>query len=253
MRLNSAARAEYAYLRELGAGVIAADVSPRAYAVEVNQTEPAANRATEAELEIAPELNAEHESYEEDMQEEAEPAAEEAAGSAPVLMTIDVLKEINPEYSGWIFIPGTVINYPVARGADNEKYLETTFTGGWNPAGTIYMDYRCADGFGAAACLIYGHNMRDGSMFSALIRYLDGRYLESNPEIIVSDADGRMSVYRITEARRTDAWDGAYSIGSESVEMAPGFIDGDGRLLILSTCLNGADTNGRLLIFAVTE
>jgi sortase B len=120
------------------------------------------------------------------------------------------------------------------------------FNGAPNPAGAIFMDYRCDDGFNAPVCLIYGHNMRDGSMFSPLTDYLKQNFLEAHPEIIIFTANGETLIYRIAEVRRTDAWDDVYSLDFNDIP------DAD-RLLILSTCLDNADRSSRLLVFAVLE
>jgi len=152
------------------------------------------------------------------------------------------LIEINPDYAGWISVNGTEIDYPIVRGADNEAYLDTLFSGGRNPSGTVFMDYRCLDGFKGPVCVLYGHNMRDGSMFAVLKRYLDPEFMESHDAITVTAPDGEILGYRIYDAALTDKWDMAYSPGSVD--------DTDRRLLILSTCISGTDSDSRLLIYS---
>jgi len=190
-----------------------------------------------------------------------------AASNDEVMALLSALTEINPDFVGWIAIPGTKISYPVVRGADNTRYLRTTFSGASNPAGAIFMDQGCDKGFDAPVCLIYGHNMRDKSMFGSLAVFLDKGFLNKNPEIIVLAADGRRLVYRILEARRTDVWDSAYELGINDDETAAGDgsdpdaasnpdsdatpdAGGSGRLLILSTCMDGENRQARLLVFA---
>ena len=161
-----------------------------------------------------------------------------------------LLAEINPDYVGWIVIPGTTVDYPVVRGQDNSRYLNTMFSGAPNPAGAIFMDYRCTDGFNAPVCLIYGHNMRNGSMFSPLNNYPDPKFMNDNPEIIILTASGEKLVYRIFNALRANAWDSVYALdfydtSGEAIKSA----DVE-RLLILSTCPGGEEQNARFLVFA---
>lgn len=74
----------------------------------------------------------------EDMEAES-PA--DAVTESPV--DFDALRRINPEVVAWIEIPGTQINYPVAQGDDNQRYLEVTFDGKYNNSGAVFMDFAC--------------------------------------------------------------------------------------------------------------
>ena len=169
------------------------------------------------------------------------PAAAFSAASTGAA-SLSLYSDINPHFVGWIIVPGTSIDYPVVRGQDNSTYLNTTFSGSSNPAGAIFIDYRLVDGFDAPVSLIYGHNMRDGSMFAPLVYYLDQEFMTDNPEIIIMTSDGIIQTYRVYAARRTDAWDSVYSLGFDANE--------NEQLLILSTCIDGADRNSRLLVYA---
>ena len=162
-----------------------------------------------------------------------------------ITSVLNIFSEMNPDFIGWIIIPNTMIDYPVVRGPNNSLYLNTMFSGVSNPAGTIFMDHLCTKGFDMPVCIIYGHNMRDGSMFAALTNYMDNGFLDDHPEIIVLTADGEKLVYRIFEAKYSDAWDSVYSLEFNDYE--------DEQVLILSTCLNDADRYERVLVFAVLD
>ena len=60
------------------------------------------------------------------------------------------------------------INYPIVQGEDNDTYLHMTYEGNYNFAGTIFMDYENKDDFSDCNTLVYGHNMKNGSMFAQL-------------------------------------------------------------------------------------
>ena len=184
-------------------------------------------------------------------------SADNAALPSPgqIMVMLGALYEMNPDFVGWLAIPGTAISYPVVRGTDNSLYLRTTFSGAANPAGAIFMDYGCAKGFDAPVCMVYGHNMRDKSMFGSLSDFLDRGFVEENPNIAIITADGRNLVYRIFEARRTDVWDSVYTLDSNDDKAAAGFpaAASSERLLVLSTCVSGSDRDARLLVLAALE
>ena len=168
-------------------------------------------------------------------------------------LSLDELAAINGDFIGWINALNR-IDYPVVRGKDNEKYINTTFFGSNNSAGTIFMDYRHVNGFDEQVAVLYGHFTRDGSMFSALINFLDPAYRRNNPNINITTRDGRKITYRVFAAEKTDAWDMAYSVSihnsSSAAEVFPNVPDNASRFLLLSTCTRSSDENERILVYA---
>ena len=195
--------------------------------------------------------------------DEADDAETEVPDRAP--MTMPDLSHINPDYVGWIWVEGTSIDYPVVQGTDNFKYLNTTFLGERNRSAAIFMDSRCPDGFNGFA-ILNGHNMRDGTMFAGLARFIGQVFSDDDYyEIIIFTPEGERLVYRIFEARVTGAYDKIYSlldIKQDSDEGKLRFrsavedyfsgrdIPPDADILVLSTCTDG-NRNDRLLIFAI--
>ena len=81
----------------------------------------------------------------------------------------NALAQINPDIVGWIYVPGTVINYPVVQTNNNTTYLSRLFDNSGNGSGTIFMDMDdTAPGLVDEQTTIYGHHMNDGSMFKAI-------------------------------------------------------------------------------------
>lgn len=99
-------------------------------------------------------------------------------------LRFESLLQINGDTAGWITIPDTNIDYPVVRGEDNDYYLNHSFDRKKNAAGSIFMDYRNdASEFGRNT-ILYGHHMRDGSMFKHLVKYLDGGFFQDHDRIV---------------------------------------------------------------------
>ena len=78
------------------------------------------------------------------------------------------LKKVNPDVQGWLYQKGTVINYPVVQGTDNDTYLHTRFDKQWSGGGTLFVDCRMEKDFKGFNSIIYGHHMKDGSMFRSI-------------------------------------------------------------------------------------
>lgn len=88
------------------------------------------------------------------------------------------LKKVNSDVQGWLYQKGTVINYPVVQGTDNDTYLHTRFDKQWSGGGTLFVDCRMEKDFKGFNSIIYGHHMKDGSMFRSIRGYTkeDGYY-----------------------------------------------------------------------------
>lgn len=81
------------------------------------------------------------------------------------------LKKVNPDVQGWLYQKGTVINYPLVQGTDNDTYLHTRFDKQWSGGGTLFVDCRMEKDFKGFNSIIYGHHMKDGSMFRSIRGY----------------------------------------------------------------------------------
>lgn len=168
------------------------------------------------------------------------------------------LWEINPDYVGWIEIPGTVVSYPVVLGANNDRYLNHTFEGVQNGAGTIFADYRNSRDFSSPHTVIYGHNLKNGRMFGGLHQYLDDVYTRKNQMITLYTPDATLT-YRIFSARVTDMYDPSYRLDFADDSEISAFIASYGgpadatRMLTLSTCTDNDNDDERLLVHAALE
>ena len=113
----------------------------------------------------------------------------ETAAAPPAVQTATVLPQYralyaeNPDLIGWLRIDGTDIDLPVVQTpGDNEYYLRRGFDRFYAVGGTLFLDDRCAvSGNVTANWLVYGHNMRDGSMFGQLVRYRDEAFYQAHP------------------------------------------------------------------------
>jgi len=93
---------------------------------------------------------------------------------------IDMQNDVNTDIVGWLTIPNTRIDYPFVIAADNDFYLRRNIYKQQAAAGSIFMDCRCARDFTDLNTVIYGHNMKNRSMFGDLRLFADPGFFESN-------------------------------------------------------------------------
>ena len=181
--------------------------------------------------------------------------AEEAAetvSSKEERIDFTSLKEINEEAVGWIEIPGTEISYPVVHTTDNVYYLTHTFRRQENKSGAIFMEASNAGDFSDLHTIVYGHNMKNGSMFAGLKNYGKKNYYEAHPYIYLDQEDGT-HCYQIFSCHEADVTDITYTIGYHSDDTYAAFLDEltasslyntdvsvgtNDSVLTLSTCTN---------------
>ena len=165
-------------------------------------------------------------------QTESEPTERPAAER-----NIQALITENADCIGWLSIDGTNISYPVMHtSSDPQKYLRRNFYGKYSQSGVPFLDGRCD--LQSSNLIIYGHNMKNGTMFSDLKKFLNTDFLNAHRTVKFETADG-VKTFTVTEVLKTNTADPWYDrITCE-----------DGRQLILSTCY-GSGKDGRLLIIA---
>lgn len=108
--------------------------------------------------------------------QETEPETE--AYISPI--DFEALSEVNPDVIGWIRIPDTNVDYPIVQTDDNDKYLHTSFEGEESIAGTVYLDFESDSDMMGFNNILYGHNMKNGSMFKDIVKYKDQSYFDEH-------------------------------------------------------------------------
>ncbi|MDD3218034.1 MAG: class B sortase [Lachnospiraceae bacterium] len=210
--------------------------------------------------------------------EEPEPApaeepVEEPVAETPVPVDIPIdfntLWQTNPDIYAWIQIPDTNVDYPVAQSAtDNVYYLNNTIEGAAGYPGSIYTENYNAKDFSDFDTVVYGHNMRNGSMFGTLQKYRDSSYMAAHPQIIVYTPDYKrtyqifasvvysdrhiLNTFDFTqEAGRQEYLDSILN-GNDmnNIVNRDVTVDINSRILTLSTCITG-QPNNRYLVEAV--
>lgn len=122
-----------------------------------------------------PEENTEPEPEGETVTEKAEGVVE-----APEV-DFEALWEVNKDVVGWIYIPDTKVNYPILQGRNNDQYLRHLINGKYNTAGSIFLESDIPDDFSSQNNPIYGHNMKNGTMFADVVKYKKQKFYDEHP------------------------------------------------------------------------
>lgn len=181
------------------------------------------------------------------------------------------LKKWNQDLAGWVKIDGTVIDYPVMQTPEDPNYyLHRGFDKEYSAYGMIYLDARCSLDGSCPNYLLYGHHMKNGSMFAELGQYVSEDYWRKHP-LIQFDTLEEIGTYRVMAVLRLDA--DTLSPGFTTMLAARTEVDyGElmeyvtqnrlydtgvtaqwpQQLITLTTC-EYTKENGRLLVFAVKD
>lgn len=111
----------------------------------------------------------------------AKPGKKQQDSQIRETLNFDAIWEIGEAAVAWLYSPDTRINYVVAQGEDNDYFLHRLLSGGDAKEGTLFVDFRNSPDFTDSNTIIYGHNMKSGSMFGSLHRYEKQEYYEEHP------------------------------------------------------------------------
>lgn len=169
---------------------------------------------------------------------------------APIVVDFEKLKEVNSDVVGWIYGGDTLISYPVVQGEDNDFYLHHSYDMEESKAGSIFVEASNSPGFVDGNTIIYGHHMKNQSMFASLDYWADQEYYEEHPVLwlLTPEQDYKIVLFSgYTTPGRSDTYTtfpagdpllDAYIAASQEksdfqADVTP---DREGRYVLLSTC-----------------
>ena len=106
----------------------------------------------------------------------------------------DALRKINPDVIGWLRYEGTIIDYPVVQGENNEMYLSMLFDRTWGGCGTLFADCITEAPFRQFNTIVYGHHMKDGTMFACLKELRDPEYCKKHSRLELITPEGKFDL-----------------------------------------------------------
>ena len=133
------------------------------------------------------------------------------------------LEAINSDVIGWIEMEAIGISYPVVQGTDNNYYLHRTIQKTDNFAGTIFMDFQNHKNFGDRNSILYGHNMKNGSMFGLLKKYREQETYDKSPYFWIYTEDF-IYKYEIYSCAEVDQYSKDYQITFRTRESFEDFL-----------------------------
>jgi len=167
----------------------------------------------------------------------------------PIQVAFDSLLAENPEVTGWLYCPDTPINYPVVQAENNKKYLRRDLHGKYLVTGTLFVEFRNRAITEDRNYIIYGHNMKDDSMFGSLLNYADQAYYDAHPVLYYLTPQGDYKIELIAGLMVPDNF-GIYTPTPDELWFAefladaraqsgfrsPVTVSGSDRIVTLSTC-----------------
>ncbi|MCI8372116.1 MAG: class B sortase [Lachnospiraceae bacterium] len=190
-------------------------------------------------------------------------AAAENGGFAKVNVDFASLQQQNPDVKGWIQFEGiSEINYPILQHpSDNNFYLKKMYNKEENTAGSIFMDIANQSNFQDYNTFIYGHNMKNLSMFGRLKEYKDQAFYQGKEFfwIYTPEANYRYQIFSMHEVKVSSGYFRTFeTMGEEYTAYVNSCkedsrydtgvpVSGEDRIVTLSTCTAAGD-NWRFLV-----
>lgn len=202
----------------------------------------------------------------EEKAETQEQTAEKEESQIPVsiLLNHTYLRSVNEDFKGWLYYEPLELSYPVVRGNDNDHYTHYTFENEKNSSGAIFMDFLNKPDFSDYNTIIYGHNMRNGTMFGSLKKLLNDEELIKEDPYFYVFTEEKSYMYEIFAVYITKSNSQTYDLidDEEAQEEYLAYIKdtatwhsdkevtGEDKIVTLSTC-HGVQSNNRTVVHGV--
>lgn len=178
-----------------------------------------------------------------------------------IVVDFESLSATNKDVIGWIYCADTPINYPVVQSTDNAKYLHAGLDGKYLRSGTIFADFRNSAITTDRQFVLYGHSMKNKSMFGSLLEYKKQAYYDVHPVwyYLTPDAEYRIELFAGCVAKVSDIVyqanpdDSEYAAYIERMRSRSTFrsdvdVSPEDMIIVLSTCSYEFD-NARYVAF----
>ncbi|PIC69785.1 SrtB family sortase [Sporosarcina sp. P16b] len=186
-------------------------------------------------------------------------AKEELLEEDSIRPQFEELHEVNSDIVGWISVEGTNLHNPILQAEDNDFYLNRNFTRENSRAGSVFMDYRNDIKDMSRNTVLYGHAMRNDTMFGSLKKFGDQDYADKHPIIFVDTLyegydievfaayETTIDFYYIETDFQTDEQflEFLEEIESRSLINMPVEVGLDDRIVTLSTCNNSVNSKDK--------
>ena len=182
------------------------------------------------------------------------------------IVDFDALLARNPDVKGWIDIPDTNVSYPILQGETNDTYIHSDIDKKEFRAVSIFIASENANPFVDLNTVIYGHNMKNGSMFNNIKSYTDQSFADEHPYVYIYLPDGTVSRYKVVAAHIIPEQSVLYntaitdiqSFYQEMLRTSDISVDFDrsanSPVITLSTCTSaGSESGKRNVVHAVLD
>jgi len=180
---------------------------------------------------------------------------------------VDLAKLVakNEDVKGWIYIDGTTINYPLLQGYDNDYYLYLNYDEEYSDGGSIYIDSSNSADLSDDHTIIYGHNMKNDSMFGTLNDFKTEAHKDNHKYVYILLPSGKWNKYEIFAYYRADISDGTFDmfngdpakmanyvnlVSSKNYYGSASLPQNGEKIITLSTCTEDLDDNCRNVLQA---
>ena len=198
-----------------------------------------------------------------------EPEPEETGPTVDIPIDFEALQARNPDVYAWITVPGTQIDYPILQSPDdNSYYLTHTIDGEEKTEGAIFTENYNHTDMEDPNTVIYGHDMKNGSMFNGLHQFADSGFFEEHPYIYIYTPE-HVLAYKVFAAYTYDDRHIMNSFDFTDKEVFEQYLDdiihvramdanlredvpvtSDDRIITLETCVGG-NSDARYLVQGV--
>lgn len=183
-----------------------------------------------------------------DSQEDAQLAAD----ICPIEVDFAALQEKNPEIIGWIYCYDSPINYPICQGKDDEYYLSHSYDKKDSKSGSIFLEAQNFCDFSDANSILYGHHMKNGSMFATLSCWAEQSYYEEHPYmwLLTPEHTYRIDIF---SGYMTDATSDTYSVFRNYGGQMQAYLQQVVANSDFGTDVDVSDTESRFVVLSTCE